>query len=118
MRELNVLNNDICSAVNCKLLLYADDSALMVSGKDVGKIQDNLSLELQSLNDWLVDNKLSLHPGKTESILFGSNHMLKGQSELKIVCNNTDIVAKDTVNYLGADLDQRLSGESMAKQII
>ena len=25
--------NDMCSAVNCKLLLYADDSALIVPGK-------------------------------------------------------------------------------------
>ena len=31
--------NDMCSAVNCKLLLYADDSALIVPGKDVKEIE-------------------------------------------------------------------------------
>ena len=31
--------NDMCSAVNCKLLLYADDSALIVPGKYVKEIE-------------------------------------------------------------------------------
>ena len=30
-----------------------------------------LSDELEAVNGWLIDNKLSLHLGKTESILFG-----------------------------------------------
>ena len=64
--------NDMQAAVKCKLLLYADDSALLVSGKDVNEIQKVLSDELNSVCEWLVDNKLSIHLGKTESILFGS----------------------------------------------
>ena len=52
-------------SVKCKLLLYADDSTLIVSGSDP------LSIELNSCRQWLIDNKLSLHLGKTESILFG-----------------------------------------------
>ena len=59
------------AAVKSKLLLYADDSALLVSGKDVKVIEQTLSRELESVRDWLIDNKLSLHLGKTESILFG-----------------------------------------------
>ena len=31
--------NDLCSAVNCKLLLYADCSARIVPGKDVKEIE-------------------------------------------------------------------------------
>ena len=34
--------NDIYTAVRCKLLLYADDSALLVSGKDTQLIQESL----------------------------------------------------------------------------
>ena len=58
--------------VNCKLLLYVDDSVLLVSGKDVNRIEAILSNELQNVSNWLVDNKLSLHLEKTEFILFGS----------------------------------------------
>ena len=38
--------NDMNAAVKCKLLLYADDSALLVSGKDVVNIENLLSEEL------------------------------------------------------------------------
>ena len=63
--------NDMYSAVSCKVILYADDSALLVSGNNISTIEYTLSMELEKLNLWLIDNKLSLHLGKTESILFG-----------------------------------------------
>ena len=36
--------------------LYADDSVLLVSGGDVGLIEEKLGIELSSLNGWLFDN--------------------------------------------------------------
>ena len=39
------VNDNMSEAVKCKLLLYADDSALMVSGKDVSKIESALNTE-------------------------------------------------------------------------
>ena len=57
--------NDMKAAVNCKLLLYADDSALLASSSDVSEIEDVLSRELESVSEWLVENRLSLHLGKT-----------------------------------------------------
>ena len=58
------------AAVNCKLILYADDSALLVSGKDVVKIEQALSRELKAVNEWLEENRLSLHLGKTQIYYF------------------------------------------------
>ena len=58
--------NDMPAAVKCKLILYADDSALLVAGKNCAIIQQRLSSELESIWEWLIDNKLSLHFGKTE----------------------------------------------------
>ena len=71
--------NDMESAVDCDLLLYADDSALLIRGKNIIDIEQKLSEELAKLNVWLIDNKLSLHLGKTESLLFASNRKLKQQ---------------------------------------
>ena len=42
---LNV--NDMKAVVKCKLILYADDSALLVSGKNVVKIEQVLNGELK-----------------------------------------------------------------------
>ena len=55
-------------AVNNKLLLHADDSAILVADIQIPKLQKNLL----KVSDWLNGNKLSLHLGKTESILIGS----------------------------------------------
>ena len=37
-------------------------------------VKQKLSEELAKLSVWLIDNNLSLHLGKTESLLFPSGH--------------------------------------------
>ena len=112
--------NDMCSAVKfCKLLLYADDWALIVPGKDVKEIELQLTKELKSISNWLTDNKLSLHLGKTESILFGTKKKLQCTStQLSVSCGGRMLSAKYTVKYLGVELDQHLSGEYIATNAI
>ena len=110
--------NDIYTAVRCKLLLYADDSALLVSGKDTQLIQESLSSELEAAREWLINNKLSLHLGKTESILFGSKRKLNSCSSVQVRCAGTTLASQTHVKYLGIDLDQSLTGERVADKII
>ena len=59
-------------AVNYAMLLYADDTCLVVQAKDLDTISDRLNTKFKTLCDWFVDNKLSIHFGedKTKSILF------------------------------------------------
>ena len=110
--------NDMKAAVKCKLLLYADDSALLVSGKDVLEIERILSVELGAVNEWLCENRLSLHLGKTQSILFGSKKRISKCNELHVTCNGSVIGSESEVTYLGAILDHTLSGASTARSII
>ena len=110
--------NDMKAAVKCKLLLYADDSALLVSGKDVLEIERILSVELGAVSKWLCENRLSLHLGKTQSILFGSKKRISKCSELHVTCNGSVIGSESEVTYLGAILDHTLSGASTARSII
>ena len=110
--------NDMPISVNCKLLLYADDSALLVDGKDPSEIADKLSSELESCQQWLIDNKLSLHLGKTETILFGSRRKLNKAHDFTVTCNQEPIKSTDSVKYLGVTLDECLSGEKIAANII
>ena len=106
------------AAVKCKLLLYADDSALLVSGKDILEIERIPSVELGAVNEWLCENRLSLHLGKTQSILFGSKKPISKCSELHVTCNGSVIGSESEVTYLGAILDQTLSCASTARSII
>ena len=61
----------------CKLLLYADDSTNLFSHTDPDFISKKLGKVLESCSRWLVDNKLSLHFGKTECMIFGSKRKIK-----------------------------------------
>ena len=70
--------------------------------------------------DWFVDNKLSVNFGqeKAKSILFGTKHNLRNAKPLNIVYNGTEIKQYEKVKYLGCILDESLSGESMALNVI
>ena len=109
--------NDMPMSLKCKLLLYADDSALIISGKKTQKIAEELSKELNSCRNWLIDNKLSLHLGKTEAILFGTRYNLNQVNSFEVICNNEIIQNVKSVKYLGLQLDEDLAGESIVKEI-
>ena len=100
--------NDMEAAVSCRSILYADDSALLVSGTSVSVEEETLEHELTFLSEWLVDNK---------SILFGSNKKIRKQSTMKIICGDNEVTAKDNVKYLGVSLDQSLRGKYIAGSI-
>ena len=101
---------DMSAAVKCKLLLYADEYII--------EIEATLSSELKSVNDWFIDNKLSLHLGKTQPIVFGTRTQLCKCNTLNIVCNGIVIESKQTVTYLGVTLDQSLSDDVKASDVI
>ena len=105
---------------DCKVILYADDTAILFSHTDPKAISQKLSLMLDSCKNWLVDNKLSIHLGKTESILFGPKRKLQNvaENDFLIVCDNIKIESKSCVKYLGVILDNFLSGEHIVDSII
>ena len=99
--------NDMNAACNCKLFLFADDSALLISGKDKLQVEEALSSEVTKIRTWLTDNKLSLHLGKTESILFGTRHSLReiNVNNFKVNVDDTVISSKGEITYLGCILE-------------
>ena len=77
----------IGALISCQLSLNADDSALIFSHTDPMVVADRLSHELSSCKKWLADNRLSLHVGKTECIVFGSSRKLKGLGNFQVSCD-------------------------------
>ena len=110
--------NDMTSACDCNLFLFADDSALLVSDRSQLEVEKALSSELGKISTWLADNKLSLHLGKTESILFGSNYNLSKADGLKVKVGDSIITQKDEITYLGSILEANLSGDKMASKVV
>ena len=69
-------------------------------------------------SNWLIDNKLSLHLGKTECILFGSKRKLCKNKVFNINCDGNIIKSTSSVKYLGLVLENTLSSENCANDII
>ena len=49
--------NDRSAAVKCKLLLHMDYSVLLAPGRSLVGIDATISSELESVNEWLINNK-------------------------------------------------------------
>ena len=71
-------------AVKCNLFLYADDTCLVCQHKDINEIEKQLNKDFESICDWFVDNKLSVHfvDDKTKSILLATKFNPKKIREL------------------------------------
>ena len=112
--------NDMPQAVNSELLLYTDDTCLFFMGKDSKIIGDQLNKDFNSLCEWFIDNKLSIHFGeeKTKSILFGTKQLLHKGKSLNIRYGDTEIKQHTKVTYLGCILDNDLSGESKVTKVL
>ena len=110
--------NDMDAACSCPLFLYADDSALLVTGESLEAVSLGLENELKKVNRWLSENKLSLHLGKSECIVFATRYNLRQTANFKVECNGVKLQEKTSISYLGCILEQNMSGEQMALSVI
>ncbi len=75
-----------------------------------------LSENLESCNDWLIDNRLSLHLRKTEAMICGTKCKIKSKEGFEVKCKNTTINITE-VKYLGVKIDETLSGKGIIDTI-
>ena len=75
--------NDLASAsVKLKNIMFADDTNLFLTGSSIRDVEDQLNLELLSVNIWFKANLLSLNVKKTSYIIFGHRKNLMPTSAL------------------------------------
>ena len=112
--------NDMVQAVNCDLLLYADDTGLISQHKDINIIEQQPNGNFSNICDWFVDNKWSIHFGedKTKSILFVLSKICNKLRKLNISHGSLKIKQYSEVTYLNCILDESFSAESMALNVV
>ena len=84
------------------------------------KLKKQLNVDFSNICDWFVDNKLSIHFGedKTKSILFASKFKKKNIKKLNIKYGDIQIKQHSKVKYLGCSMDEAMSGEAMALNVM
>ena len=102
------INDFKCSSNLVKLLLYADDIVVYISGKNVNNLITLLNNELILFNNWFIKNCLSLNINKSNFIIFHScRKVIDCNSSLSI--NNISFNRVSSIRYLGVLMDEHLS---------
>ena len=99
-------------------MLYADDSVLYVSGKDINTLTERLSVALNSFYIWASTNKLTMNESKTKIMTFASSKKLNKIRKPKISLNGEDIKSVLSYKYLGVTLDQELNFAMYVRNMI
>jgi hypothetical protein len=100
--------NDIsnCSSL-LKIILFADDTSIFYSGKDLDQLPQSVNLELIKLSIWFKANKLSLNLKITKSMIFCSRtkHYTKN---IDIMIDNQIIEQVRSLTFLGVHIHEHL----------
>ena len=98
-----------------KVVLYADDTAVMYNSNSRDDIEDVLNKELALVAEWMHVNKLTVNASKTKVMLFGSQRKLKN-SVLNIKLNNEKLEHVHVFKYLGMWFDSHLKWNTHVKK--
>ena len=107
--------NDICNTSSLlKFILFADDTTIFWSGRDLTELSKHMSKELVKLSIWFAINKLSLNVSKTNFMVF-NNHT--NTSNVTVCINDTNIEMVYVNTFLGVLIDHKLKWKEHIKMI-
>ena len=103
--------NDICNVSDIFFaIMYADDTSLVVNGKDLNALIQLLNTALIDLCTWFKANRLSLNTTKTFYMIFHRARIkhMSGVAD-SIVMDNTILAKTSSLKYLGVIVDHKLN---------
>ena len=110
--------NDICNtSSNITFCLFADDTSLIYTDKNVDLAIQNLNIELRKISTWLLANKLCINVLKSKYIIFCASQYSYTQSVPLILNDGTLDQVKDTT-FLGVHIDENLTWKKHIDHII
>ena len=115
----NIFCNDIYLNIRrCKLILFADDTTLHVSHRNMNYLTHMVQEDMKNLDSWFKANKLSLNTQKSVVMVFlprTSDKILK-QPIIKIDTVSLPVVSQ--TKFLGITIDNKLSWKEHINNII
>ncbi len=109
--------NDLALTLKkCKCILFADDTTLYISNKNIRHLKENMRHDLKILIDWFKANRLTLNLEKTSFVLFQPQHN-RTDDDITLSVDNIDISRQKTVKFLGLFLDENLRFDCHVKHV-
>ena len=88
-------------------ILIADDTVLLLSANSIHELTTKINQELESVDNWLKYNKLSLNYNKTQYMLFTKQNEYI-DTNFNVQINNHLLSRTECVKYLGVIIDDKL----------
>ena len=104
--------NDITYTSNVlDFILFADDTTITYSHKDINSNIGIVNNELSEVSNWFKANKLSVNATKTNYMILGTPHMTssKVSDDLNVVLNETILERVKCTKFLGVLIDECLT---------
>ena len=110
------INDIIQSSDILNFTIFADDTNILASHKDVNTLTTTMNHELIHLDDWLRANRLSLNLEKTKCMFF-HNSKIKINNQPRLYIRNHKIDCVRHTNFLGLIIDETLTWREHIKHI-
>ena len=101
--------NDFDKATNYSLRLFADDTSLTATGKDLDVLLQRINSELPAVYEWLCSNRLTLNLSKTKYLVFQPRQKMNLNLYLPLKLGDQYLEQSFSVKYLGLITDCFLS---------
>ena len=110
--------NDLPLKLNASAAsMYAYDTSIYFSSHSISTINKVVNEDLESLQTWLGENKLSLNDAKAHCILIGSKNKIRALNQSNatmssIYIGDVKVSPITSIKYLGVQVDNILTGRS------
>jgi len=104
------------TAKNAKLVLYADDTSLIITSSSPTEFATKLNNVLVDAHEWFKSNLLSLNLNKTTYLQFLTKNSQKLDSNITLA--NNQITSSTNTKFLGLTVVQTLSWKCHINQIL
>ena len=102
--------NDITASLGkSQVLLYADDAVIHYTSDNIQELKLVLQGDLTNLLAWSMANRLSIHPVKTEAVLFGTHQKMFKVDKFELFLGERLVKQVDHYKYLGIISDAHLN---------
>ena len=102
--------NDLPKAVSqCNVKQYADDTTMFHAANSASELEAVLEKDLNSVCQWVDENKLKLNVKKTQLLLLGRKGRAQELEDVNVTLNGEQLSRSRTVKCLGVSIDDGLT---------
>jgi hypothetical protein len=106
----------LITSKNATLVLYADDTSLIITGSNPVEFSTKVNTVFADINEWFRSNLMSLNFDKTHFLQFRTKNSQK--LDLNITLLNKHITNTINIKFLGLTIDEMLSWKCHVNHVL